>query len=950
MKQRLLVFPALFLSLLLVLPPLALADEKLPSDPAILTGKLDNGVTWLYRQHDNPPGRMALTVHVDTGSFNETEEQRGLAHFLEHMVFNGSENFAPGELIPYFESIGLEFGGDANAFTSFDQTVYMLFLPNVKTAQIDKALLVLSDLVFRALLLDEEIDNERGVILEEKRARKNVQQRLQDKLWPQLFDGSRLAVRIPIGTEDVIRNASRSRFEKFYRTWYRPDRVTVLLVGDAEPERVLPLVEKQFGAAKAEMPPMEERGAEFRFFEKQRALVMTDPEVTSCEVQMVTLKPSRGPVTTVEALQTSIKEGLGNWIVNRRFEERVRNGEATFHEGMSGVHTFFGGALVIEASVSGEPDKWNAMLDEMVMEVSRAREHGFSQRELDLVKAEYLAVSERSVRTEPTRNARSILTEMNAAVNDHEPILSAEQNLALVKRLLPGIELDDVAASFAANYAPGAFTYILTLPEKEGTALPETDDLIAAARAALARRTESIKKTEGATELMTELPAPGKVAETEKDDDLGVTSAWLENGVRVHHRFMDYKKDTVLVGISLAGGTIEETEKNCGITRAGMIPYLRPATSRLSSTDIANLMMGKNVAVRAMPDMDSLCVTVSGSPADLETGLQLAHILLVDGKIEEPTFDIWKSNFRQQLEQLETVPEFQAAAAMQDLTSGGDPRLVPLTKEQLDRLTLPAAQAWLDRLSAEAPIEVAVVGDISLDEAMPLVTRYIGSLPERKRSTAHLDPLRRLQRKSGPLEKRVSVETITPKSAIYYGFLAGDHSAVVERRILKLASQTLTSRLTERIREEKALAYTVGAQFQVLWAFDEMCLFLTATPCEPAKADDVVREVAAVYAAFAEKGPTGEELEKAKLQAINQIGTMKKEPNYWFSILQHLDLQELDLDDYKDLEGVYRSFTKEQVRDTFRKYYKHERIFSVIAEPAGTSGKVEPVPAEGAVK
>ncbi len=948
MKKRLLVPLAFLPVLLLLVAAAATAEEKLPSDPAILTGKLENGVTWFYRQHDNPPGRMALMVNVDTGSFNETEEERGLAHFLEHMVFNGSENFAPGELIPYFESIGLTFGADANAYTSFDQTVYMIYLPDTETAQVDKALLVLSDLVFRALLLEEEIDKERNVIIEEKRARKNAQMRLREKLWPRLFEDSRLAERIPIGTEEVILDAPRSRFEKFYRTWYRPDRMTVLIVGDAEPERVLPLVEKQFGSAKALMPPGDEHGPEFRFFDRQRALVITDPEVTSCDVQMVTIRPTRGPVTTVEGMKSLITESLACAIVNRRLEERIQKGEAAFHEGTTGVHFFFGGALVIEASVRGEPDRWVSMLEEMVMEVSRAREHGLMQQELDLVKAEFMASTERMVRTEPTRNARSFLMEMNKAVNEGEPVLSAEQSLALVKRLLPEIEIDDVSAVFSTQFEPGTFTYIVTLPEKEGVSIPGSDDVLAAARASLARKTESLEKKEGAREILTERPEPGRVLEKEKDEDLGITSAWLENGVRVHHRFMDYKKDTVLLGISLAGGGIEETVKNIGITQAAILAFKRPATSRLTSTEIADLMVGKNIGLQADLEMDALAVTLMGSPEDLEPGLELVHALLVDGKIEKPTFDIWKSNYRQQIEAMQSIPDFHAASAMQSLVSGHDPRLVPLTVEQLDSLALPPAQKWLDRLFREAPIEVAVVGDISLEKAMPLVARYIGSLPVRKRIATYLDPLRRLDREPGPLEDRVSVNTITPKSTVLYGFLACGHGDVKKRRLLKLAQQTLSSRLTTRIREELALAYTIGAQYQILWAFDDTSLFLTGTPCDPGKSDEVVREVAAVYAKFAEDGPAAEELEKAKLQMINQIDQMKKEPQYWFSIMQHLDFHELDLDDYKNIEATYEAFTKEEVRNVFREYLEPERTISVIAEPVGAAR--EKVPAGGVKK
>ena len=226
----------------------------LPEDPRVLHGKLDNGVHWMYRQHDNPPGKMALKVHVRTGSLNETDDQRGLAHFLEHMAFNGTEHFPPGKLVPYFESIGMQFGAHLNASTSFDQTIYMLFTPNTDIEQIDKALMVLSDYTFRDSLLDVEIDKERGIILEESRSGKNAFQRIRDKLWPDLFAGSRFATRLPIGDEGVIAKAPRKEFEEYYRRWYRPENITVTLVGDAPPDKIVPLIGKWFGEYKAPAP------------------------------------------------------------------------------------------------------------------------------------------------------------------------------------------------------------------------------------------------------------------------------------------------------------------------------------------------------------------------------------------------------------------------------------------------------------------------------------------------------------------------------------------------------------------------------------------------------------------------------------------------------------------------------------------------------------------------
>ncbi len=910
-----------------------LSGEPLPFDPAVVTGELDNGVTWYTMQHGTPPGKMALMVHVDTGSLNETEEQRGLAHFMEHMVFNGSENFAPGELIPYFESIGLEFGADANAFTSFDQTAYMLFTPDTETAQIDKALLVLSDYVFRALLLESEIDRERGVILEEIRARQSTAQRVSEKLWDELFEGSRFVNRIPKGLEDVIKSAPRSEFVEYYRTWYRPERINVILVGDAPAERCVPLIEKHFGEYESTTAAAEERGPEFPVFSERRSIIVTDPELAACDVEMIALRSARPPTTTVEQLRVELVDELGGWIMNRRFEERVKKGEAGYQSAGVDVSNFFKETLMVSASATGEPADWEKMLNEVIVEIGRARDHGFGKREFDLAKTDFKASIERWADTESTRRARYFLGKIRRSIVDEEPILSAAQTLELVERLLPTIGLDEVAAAFVKNFEPGAFAYVLTAPDKDGIALPEEDDVLAAARAALARKTEPLKEEEEAKELLAKMPLPGKVVETAADEGLGISSAWFENGVRAHHRFMDYKKDTVYLSISLAGGKIEETFGNAGVTDVAALAFSQPATSRLDSTEITDLMTGKNISVRAMPKGDNLMISITGSPRDLEAGLQLAHALLTDGRIEETAFSVWKTEIRQQLEYMEKMPEFQAMINMIKIAGNNDLRIMPMTVDRLDKQTLSAGQKWLERLCREAPIEVAVVGEIALDEAMPLVARYVGSLPGRERRAPHIDRLRRLDRVKGPWKERVGVETITPKGMAIYGFVGCGRLDVRERRAQELVSQTLTSRLIKRIREEAQLVYSINADNRVMESYNDSSLFYTGAPCDPEKVDDVVKEAEAIFAAFADSGPTPEELENAKKQIVNNLDTTMKEPRFWWGLLQHLDTRRLSLDDYRKVKEDYQSYTAEELCDVFRKYYKPERTFSVVAEP-----------------
>ncbi|MCU0725456.1 MAG: insulinase family protein [Planctomycetes bacterium] len=918
------------------------ADRPLPSDPGFLSGTLENGVRYLLREHGTPPGKLAMIVHVRAGSLNETEAQRGLAHFLEHMAFNGTEHFAPGTLVPYFESIGMVFGDGANAFTGYDQTSYMLFLPDTTPERIDEGMKVLSDFVFRQLLLPAEIEKERGVILEEKRMRKGVEARLRERVMDRLFAGSRFAERLPIGTEEVISGAPREEFERFYRTWYRPELMTVILVGDVKPEAVEPGLAKWFGTSGAKLPSREYPGTGVVPLTSARAIVLSDPEVTSAEVGFTTIRAGRPPATTVAGFRRDLVEGLAMWIADRRLAERLSRGEASWQSAQVNMGSLFGEALIVGAGAEGEPANWNRMLDEVVMEVSRVLEHGFSARELELARADALAGAERAVSTESTTEARGLMFRALRAVGSGESLLSPEQELALAKELLPAVSVEELDAAFRALYSGDAFAFTLVLPEREGFAIPSEEEYLAAARAARARKTEPLSEAMSGIGLLAKEPEPGEVVETARDEDLGLSSVWLGNGVQVHHRFLDYRRDTVLVTVSLAGGVIEEDASNAGITEAAARVFHEPATGRLDSSRIRDLLVGRRIRLGAEVEGDVLTVTLAGSPKDLPQGFALLHALLTDGRLEAPSFEAWRAATLSRLTMMERSVEARAVDAFRQIVAGTDPRLMPPSAERTSRLALEPAQAWFTRLCREATIEVAVVGEIGCDEALTLAAKYLGSLPARKRAPDHLAALRAVARDPGPHARHVPVDTVSPQGMAVFGFFGPDTKALDDVRLLRMASNILDSRMAKRIREEMGLAYATQAALQPGAAFPGTGIFAGLAPCDPAKAPEVVAEMAAIFAAFAEKGPDGLELANAKKQILETMGKELREPRYWSAILSHLTLRAVNVARLKTMLADYEGYTAEQVRDAFRKYHQPDRLFRVTAVPAAKT----PAPAE----
>ncbi|MGH7331511.1 MAG: M16 family metallopeptidase, partial [Candidatus Rokuibacteriota bacterium] len=706
------------------------ADQVLPTDPALTTGTLANGLSYIVRPHKNPEGRVSVWLHVGTGSLNETESTRGLAHYLEHMAFNGSTNFPPGSVVPFFQSLGLNFGRDQNAFTGFDQTVYQLALPDTKPETLEKGMLFMADVATRLTLPAAEIDKERQIILEELRSRSGVEQRVWDYIYGRLAPESTLGRRLPIGSEATIKSVGPQDFRDYYARWYVPSNMTVIVVGEIDPAVAVDAIRKQFDGAAATLRPAP-REAGVQATSGTRAIVTTDPELTRAGVSIMRVEPPRAPTVTVAQKRRELLEYLGSWVFNRRMRRELAAGTVAFLDAGASSRQWFKALHVTSVDASGKPETWPAMLADLGTALQRARLHGFTAQELEEAQAAILAEADDAAQREATRGARDVLRHINSKVARGEPIVSAAQNLALLKQLLPGLTAPEVSQTFAALFDPTNAIFVIKLPSS--SAVPTEAALIAAGRAAVDVKPDKPAEVARVTSLLAAPPRAGTAVDRQEHAATGVTSVRLDNGVRAHHRFMDQRKNEATVAITLAGGVIQEEASTRGISEAAAQAWERPATSVLSSPQIESLLTGKKVRVRSGVGPDTLTLTVSGNPRDLETGLQLAYLLLTDPLIEAAALGQWKEKEIQAIAARQREPwgvlEESMAAALYPRDAV---RLYPLTADQVRAVTREAAQAWLSKLIASAPIEVAVVGDIEREAALTLVTTYLGSLPARE--------------------------------------------------------------------------------------------------------------------------------------------------------------------------------------------------------------------------
>jgi zinc protease len=914
------------------------AATPLPTDPAVRIGTLANGVTYWVRPHATPPGKITLWLRMGTGSLNEEDGQEGLAHYLEHMAFKGTEHFPAGALISYFESIGLRFGQHQNAFTGFDQTTYTLSLPDTRPETLDKGLLYLADIASRMLLAAEDVDKERGVILEEKRARKGVQQRLTDKLLPELLPGSRAARRLPIGLEETIAHLQRDDFVAYYTTWYRPEKVAILAVGDAPAEAIVEAITKNFAAWTRPQAAPADKGTGIQPYDAILPIVVTDPELTTSSLEALALRP-RTPVKTVADVRRQLLERLGVWMVNRRIEQRIREGTAPYQRANVSQGVFLGTTEQLNAGAEAAPAAWEEALTALITDVQQARLHGFADQELVMAKRATMATAEHMAQTESTQDALMFIRAMNRAVSLGEQPLSAAQQVELLRQLLPGITSAEVAAIFAANFAPEHRAYVLSLPEQAGVAVPDREELRQAVEMRLAQPVAPWQSKERPTALLDTLPQPGTMVEQTRFAPLDITQVTFSNNVRVHYRFMDFKKGEATVLITLAGGAIRENAEQRGLTEMATLALSTPATTQLSSTDIRDIMTGKKIAVEGRMTDDTVVLSVAGASEALEDGLQLAHVLLQEARVEPASVALWKDQKLQELAAARTRISSRAREAAALALSGNDPRRAPLTPEQVKARTeaLPTAQAWLDTLLHTAPMEVAIVGDIPESRALELAAQYLGSLPPRPRYDPSLTPLRQVAGFTGPLERALDVETITPRAHPILLWRCADWQDVRGRRLMQIASLILERRVLREVREERGLTYSTTVYAQSSKVYPDTSALHVEFTADPDKVAEAAALAKAVVERFVAEGPSDAEMDTVRKQLQNILGTTYKEPRFWIDVLSDLEYHGMQLQDLEGAIDKFLAFSKDEVAAEMRKAVVPERFAMILARPKAPS-------------
>jgi zinc protease len=939
-------------ALALLLAPLAAAtaadfphqESDLPADPAVQWGRLDNGLRYALLRNAEPKGRISARLAIKAGSVYENDNERGLAHFLEHMAFNGSRHFPAANVVEFFQRLGMEFGADTNASTGFDRTIYQLELPDTRPATLREALTFFADVAGGLLLEPQEIDKERGIILSEKRARDSVALRTFLAEMEFLVPDTRFPQRLPIGTEEVIRTADRARFAGFYDAWYRPERMLLVLVGDFDPAAAEPLVHELFDPLAARAPARPEpRLGTVSPASGVDAALHTEMEAGGTTVAVQTVAPYAFEPDTAANRLKYLPRTLALQMLNRRLSILAKQEGAPFLGGIVGITEQFDTFRNASIELNCRPDQWEAALAVAEQELRRACEYGFQPEELAEVVASMRNDLEQAVRTAPTRRSGTLANELVGDLLDRNVFTHPAAELELFAPALARLTPADCTAALRVAWAeaPGRKLFV-----SGNVAIPEAPRAIAAAYAASTQvAVAPPARTAPAEFAYTDFGPAGRVADKKSVDDLGATLLTFANGVRLNLKATDFEAGRIRVSVRVGAGTLTLPRNKRGLPLLANVAFTAGGLGRHSADDLQRLLAGRTVGLAFGAQADAFTFGATTNRDDLLLQLQLFCAYLTDPGYRPESIRQFHKAAEQVYLRLAHTPDGPLQLEVAGLLAGGDPRFGLPPKDTLLALTLDDLRTWLAPQFARGPIEIAIVGDLDADAAIAAVARTFGALPAREAKPAYAEA-RKITPPATPLAKTYTIDSEIPKGLVRLYWPATDNRDVKLARRLRLLADVLADRLRVEIREKLGATYSPNAGADLSDTYPGYGWLVADATVAPADARAIADAVKQVAAALHDGGVTAEELERARQPVLTALRESARTNGYWIGpVLGAAQEFPERLDWCRTRYADNESITAAELTALARRYLDPARVSEVIITPAAPKAATASPPA-----
>ncbi len=899
---------------------------KIPVSDKVKIGTLPNGLKYYIKYNAKPEQKVELRLAVNAGAILEDDDQQGLAHFMEHMNFNGLKHFPGNELVHYLQSIGVGFGNDLNAYTGFDQTVYMLPFPSDDAEKVDKSFTVLADWAQGSLLTNEEIDKERGVILSESRLGKGADDRMM-KVWlPKMLNGSKYGNRLPIGKDSIIEKFDYSVLRRFYTDWYRPDLQAVIVVGDMPVEEAEKQIIEKFGGLKNPVPARKRQELfEVKPFAENQALVVSDAEADMTSVSILGSSREDKPSVTEGDYLNDVIEQLLSTMISSRLDELVSSANPPFIYAYTYIGGWARGYKNFTAGAMCSPDGIKNAVQALVVESLRAKKYGFTEQELVRAKATILSGYEKQYNErEKTESGRLVWEYVNNYL-EQEPIPGIEWEYNFVKSHIDNIKLKDFdAIRNMINIDDKYFSYVTT---KTSEKLPANEQLKKWIDEAIQSNISPYQEKQIASTLLKKEPVAGKAVSSEKNEKLGTTTYKLSNGAIVCLKPTDFKNDEILFKGSKFGGYSAYSGKDYQSAQYCNNVAEEMGYGEFSKTDLEKFLSGKVVNVSPVVDDYTEYVTGSSSVKDMETMFQLIYLKCTQPRKDMEAFTSFVTRSKQQLELLKQNPENLFADTLYNTLYQGNPRAHQISSPQdYDNINVDNALAFYkDRIGNPSGMYYTFVGTFTEDQIKPLIEKYIGGIPAGKSKAEY----KSLGMNIKPGNNSFTLRKGSEQKAMLQHFFSKEIPFNVEDNFkLSQLNGIINNRITDTIREKMGAIYGGGCYGSVSKFPKEELLVQSYFPCSPdniGKVDEAFMKL--IQETTIPGDITAKDWERVREPAIITYRVNIKKNNYWLSNLQTAYLYGTDPERILTVEKRLNDLTPAQLEETARKFYTKQNIF-----------------------
>jgi zinc protease len=815
--------------------------ENMPVDPEATVGTLPNGLKYYVRGNAKPPKRAELRLVVRAGSVLEDDDQRGLAHYVEHMLFEGTDHFPRQSIIDFLGSLGLSLGADANAATSYDDTQYTLRVPTDVPGALDRALLVMEDWAHAASFDQSGIDHERGIVLSEWRMNLGAGERTADRVRRVQLEGSRYADRPPIGTPESIQGATRDKLVRFYRDWYRPDLMAVIAVGDFDRAPVEAMIKEHF--SKLTAPAQKRARTEFDVPEHPgtRYAIITDKETTATAVELSELRPARNQAS-VGGYRDLMLDQLFTSMLVSRLDELSQGASAPFIRAVAQRGLFPAprskDEAVIEALVAN--DGVTKGLDALVTELERVQRFGFTAAELTREKQAMMLSYEQVVTESPDRESANRADEYTRNFLEGEALPTIWQELAFHRRFVPGITLAEMNKLGTDWFPPDNRLVVVSAPDGAGVVLPTEAQLASTMKAATGKQLQAYAESTDTGQLMETKPAPGTIVKTTPRPS-GITEWTLSNGATVVLKPTTLKEDEILVRAFAPGGTSLATDADFIPARVADMVIPAGGVGQFSAPQLDRLLKSKFAGVTPFIDEYDQGVTGRSTPQDLETLFQLMYLRFTAPRADPNAFAAATSQAKALVANQMASPEVVFNRTLDSLLDGNSPRRQPETPATIDKWNLDRSLAFYKARFADAGnFTFVFVGSFTPDAIKPFVERYIASLPATHTKETWRDL--GITTPSGVIERTVK-KGIAPKSQVAIVFSGPFEYDNVHKLALRSVAMVLQSRLLDTIRQELGGTYSITAADATEKVPHPQFFVRIEWTCDPVQTDALVQRV-----------------------------------------------------------------------------------------------------------